>query len=388
VGFSIDTTGVCAYLVQVVSKARGVFAQALFARLSQCESREAALRDVMRRCPHLWVESTTMNQLDDTVAVSIVIANWNGEGLIRRCLSSVLVALRVANLPVPACTGRQAGLAGELIVVDDASGDESCEIIRAEFPQVRLLENPRNVGFIPSVNRGVKAARGAIVILLNNDIVVESDFVRAIVAPLRDDRDGKVFAVSARTVSWTDNQPNHVLMKGRFRRGRVALEWSDPKPCGEPQATLFVQGGSCAVRRDIFLRLGGFQPVFHPGYWEDYDLSYLAARCGYASLYEPRSLAFHLGKVSMRRSLGDDALRALKQRNEFIFTWLNITDAAMLLEHFLLLPVQLFSELWRGEGFGRTKAFIQAAARLPAIMRVRAERRLFHRVPDRKILRR
>jgi GT2 family glycosyltransferase len=313
------------------------------------------------------------SQLDDTVAVSIVIANWNGEGLIRRCLSSVLVALRVAKL------------VGEVIVVDDASRDGSCEVIRAEFPQARLLENPRNVGFIASVNRGVKAARGGIVILLNNDIVVESDFVRAIIAPLLDDRDEKVFAVSARTVSWTDNQPNHVLMKGRFRRGRVALEWSNPK---ELQGTLFVQGGSCAVRRDIFLRLGGFQPIFHPGYWEDYDLSYLAARCGYASLYEPRSLAFHLGKVSMRRSLGDDALRALKQRNEFIFTWLNITDAGMLLEHFLMVPAQLFSELWRGEGFGRTKAFIQAAARLPAIVRVRAERRRFHRIADAQLLRR
>ncbi|MCI0474625.1 MAG: glycosyltransferase family 2 protein, partial [Anaerolineales bacterium] len=87
---------------------------------------------------------------------SVVIPNWNGVRL--QLLPTCLNALR-------AQTYRDF----EIVVVDDCSTDDSREFLAREFPDVRVVVNEKNLGFAPSVNSGIRAARGDIVVLLNND---------------------------------------------------------------------------------------------------------------------------------------------------------------------------------------------------------------------------
>src|SRR3989304_5387691 len=95
---------------------------------------------------------------------SIVIPNYNGHDLLDEYLPSVFDAARSYSDQY------------EVIIVDDGSKDQSVDLIRSKYPEARVIVNERNVGFGEAVNRGVKACKNSIVVLLNNDVRVEKDF--------------------------------------------------------------------------------------------------------------------------------------------------------------------------------------------------------------------
>jgi len=286
---------------------------------------------------------------------SIVIANWNGEAFIARACASLEAAMRSA-------TGE-----GEVLVVDDASEDDSPGIVERRFSGFRLLRNQRNAGFAATVNRGLEEARGERVILLNNDIVVRADFVSNVLAPFAAPGADDLFAVTAKTLQWTTGEANHACMNGHWRRGWIDLEWSQP---AKISPSLFIQAGACALRRAWALDLGGLRELYRPGYWEDYDLSYRAARRGWRSLYHPAAVAYHLGKASLERRYGADGVRALRLRNEMLFYWSNLDDASLIAGHAFGLVRRITRDLARGD-FGSFKAALKALGRLAEVLRAR-----------------
>jgi len=115
-----------------------------------------------------------------TNAASVVIPNWNGRDLLEKYLPSVVAALA-------------ADPANEIVVVDNGSTDGSADYLRAHFPQVTVVALPQNLGFGGGSNEGFRAAKNEVVVLLNSDMRVASDFL----APLLEGfRDPLVFAVS------------------------------------------------------------------------------------------------------------------------------------------------------------------------------------------------
>src|SRR5688572_2558689 len=99
--------------------------------------------------------------------VSAVVVNWNGADCVDACLASLL---------------RQTWPALEIIVVDNGSRDGSRELLRTRYgAHVALIESPVNLGFAGGNNLGIRAAKGAYVVLLNNDAVAEPDWVAALV---------------------------------------------------------------------------------------------------------------------------------------------------------------------------------------------------------------
>jgi N-acetylglucosaminyl-diphospho-decaprenol L-rhamnosyltransferase len=105
--------------------------------------------------------------------LSIVILSWNTRDLLVRCLECVRAV--------------DPELSREVIVVDNASSDDSVACVRERFPEVRLIENPRNVGYAEGNNVGIRAARGRFVFLLNSDTEVAPDAPTRLVRFLEDD---------------------------------------------------------------------------------------------------------------------------------------------------------------------------------------------------------
>ncbi|NLD73068.1 MAG: glycosyltransferase family 2 protein, partial [Chloroflexi bacterium] len=112
---------------------------------------------------------------------SVIIPNWNGLRLLRPCLD----ALRRQTLP--GC---------EVIVVENASTDGSREALAAEYPEVRVLAQERNLGFAAGCNVGIRAARGRAIVLLNNDVEVAPDWLAELTAAL--ERHPEAGAVASR----------------------------------------------------------------------------------------------------------------------------------------------------------------------------------------------
>jgi GT2 family glycosyltransferase len=171
-------------------------------------------------------------------------------------------------------------------------------------------------------------------------------------------------------------------MDAIWRRGNLRLVWSDPP---EAAPSFFLQAGACAFVRERFIKLGGLETFFAPGYWEDFDLSWRALARGWRNLYEPSSPALHLGKASFRRLYDDVRLRQLNARNQLLFLWANLSDLRLVLSHCLWLPVRIGREVFVGR-VDLLRALIWAFPKLAAVMQSRRRRARRRLVSDGDIL--
>ncbi len=305
-----------------------------------------------------------------SLSVSIVVPNWNGAHLLPRALGAMMMSASAS------------GYDHEILVVDDGSSDRSIEIVKSGYPRARIISKKNNTGFGDTANVGVAHARGDVIVLLNNDLVPQEPMLRELVRPLEED--ARLFAVSGRTVNWRATEADHVGMAGFWSDGELRLSWSDSE---EPTPALFMLGGCCALRRAVFSALGGFHPLYSPGYWEDYDLSYQAAKCGWKTLYNPRAQAYHFGSVSMNQRHGAAEIRALRARNRILFHWLNITDPDLVGDLSRSVPKRLFRAI-SGDG-GQAdwmRGFRRAWKFLPEVERERQRRATYARRMDCDIL--
>ena len=266
--------------------------------------------------------------------------------------------------------------------MDDASDDGSPDMVTRDFPRVKLLRNPRNVGFGETVNHGVAEARGDYLVLLNNDLVPRQEMIREMVEPLRED--AELFGVGGKTIEWAEQKPNHVNMAGRWENGQMLIVPDDPV---EISSAMFLQGGSSAYRLSAFRQLGCFPHVYSPGYWEDYDMSYLALKAGWRNLYNPRAVGHHLGQGSMRRKYSPEWLWKIRMRNYFFFVWMNITDEDLFEEHLESLPGIVYRGFRRkAEDRDYLRGLALAIRDLEPVKRERARRLNLARRSDREIL--
>ena len=141
----------------------------------------------------------------------------------------------------------------ECIVVDDASTDGSDKIVEYSFPQARLIRQPINGGFGGTMNRGAREASGGILICLNNDLVPKPPVIAVLIRPLVEN--SRLFGATGKTVDWKDASANHLNMAARWNGSTLDLTHENSF---EPAPTMFLQGGSCTMRRQQFLEFDGF----------------------------------------------------------------------------------------------------------------------------------
>ena len=239
---------------------------------------------------------------------SIVIPNWKGRKLLEK------------NLPAVLATNPE-----EVIIVDDASPDDSNAFLEKNYPQVKLIKHQKNRGFAAGCNSGVKAAKGEIVVLLNLDVVPEKEALEKILPNFNDER---VFAVSFNETS----SPNFSWTKGKFERGFIVHENQNKDNC--LHRSFWVNGGSGAFRKKMWEKLGGFDELFNPFYWEDIDLCYRAQKRGWKILWEPRAKVLHKHEGVIGKNFPKEYVDFIWERNQLIFIWKNLTNHFLFLKHF------------------------------------------------------
>ena len=265
--------------------------------------------------------------------VSVVIPNWKKLPLIKHLPAAI-----------KACPG------AEIIVVDDASPDDTVAYLKKNFPGVKVLVNRQNERFSVSCNNGFKAAKGEIVVLLNSDVAPKPNFLAPLV---RHFSDPKVFAVSCLEI---DKQGK---FSGRnqcqFKRGFL-IHSAAPVVAGN---NCWATGGSSAFDRKKYLQIGGMDPLYKPAYWEDIDLSWQARKkFGWKILFEPKSQVDHNHETTNVSVFGLRKMEQMAMRNQFLFVWKNIRGR-QLWEHWFWLPYHLIFSTYRTKGVF-FKALIQA----------------------------
>ena len=296
--------------------------------------------------------------------ISVVIPNYNGRLLLENNLGQVFKRADV----------------DEVIVVDDASTDDSVSYIKANFPKVKLIEIVVNKGFSTAVNLGVKAAGGDLIALLNTDAIPEKDFLQFALPHFSDPG---LFAVGCldRSIEG-QNSVERGRGVGRFHRGFLMHERGDTDKAN----TLWVSGGSGIFRKVIWEQLEGMDEMYNPFYWEDIDLSYRAQKVGYKVMFEAKSIVVHRhGEGAIKIHHSKETIHSIAYRNQFLFVWKNISDNSFLVEHLIWLPFHLGTMFVKGE-WPFFKGFGQALLHLPEIINQRLSRQNRIIRTDREIL--
>ena len=208
---------------------------------------------------------------------SIIIVSYNSAAQIGACLRAL--------------QQQRCDCEYEIVVVDNASRDQS-RVIVAGFPAARLLAANENWGFAGGVNRGVAAAHGHVIALLNPDAAPAPDWLQHVVAALDDTQIGvvgsKVLGPDGRIQSLGSDLQIPVMLSTHRKAGEQNNRQDD-----EIADVWAVHGAAMAFTRPIWEALGGFDEGFFPAYWEESDFCERARRAGWRVVVAPRATVQH-----------------------------------------------------------------------------------------------
>lgn len=216
---------------------------------------------------------------------SIVIPVRNHASVTRQCLNALL--------------GRPPRTTDfEIIVVDDASSDDTPRLLAGYGDRIRVVTHAANTGFAISCNHGAMMAAGEHVVFLNNDTIPQDGWLDALVSCTR--RHPKVGIVGSKLLfpNGTIQHAGVVFAPPSGLPTHIYYGFPGDHPAvNKPRRFQAVTGACLLVRRDLFERLRGFDPVFLNVY-EDVDLCLRAGALGYEVHYSPDSVLYHLQSIT------------------------------------------------------------------------------------------
>lgn len=239
---------------------------------------------------------------------------------------------------IPACADALATLAVdggyELIIVDNASQDASISVARNRLPHATILTNTVNRGFAAAVNQGVAAGNGRIVATLNPDTMVATDWLQSLISVL--DSDPSIGIVGS---AITDFAGVLTHTGGDYHPLTFHTQHHDA-PNHQLSDVPYVTGAGIAMRRDDWVRLGGFDEGFFPAYFEDLDLCLRVRDSGLRCVYQPQARLKHQESSSTGKYSGPFFFYYHRNR---IRMALRTLDAPTLLNDFVAAEAQSLS---------------------------------------------
>jgi len=321
--------------------------------------------------PNLAVRETKALQPEKTLAqqTSVIIVAYNSGHFLDECIASI----------------RRTEPEVEIVVVDSASTDGAVDRVAADFSSVRVVRSKKNLGFGEGSNLGAERARGKYLAFLNPDTVVAPGWLNPLVGALRDRpatglTTSKVLQMDEPDIVSACGLELHcsglALARGHGRHRDAFVD---------SEKVAAISGAAFAIRKDVFLALGGFDGDFFL-YMEDIDISLRARVAGYSLLCVPSSVVYHDYTLHFgpRKTF-------YQERNRYLVLLKSLRWRSLL----VLLPALLLSEVvtW-GFVFFREKknlsnkleAYRWITAHWPAIMEKRMRVQALRRVRDRDLI--
>ncbi len=262
----------------------------------------------------------------------------------------------------------------EVIVVNDDPGD-SIKKILDDIPDITVIENEKNLGFGPTVNKGVQATTGDYILLLNSDVLLYDDSYKK---AFRYFDDNLVFAVSFAQKEKSDQivgKNKLFWLNGFLQHSKVEnLQFG---------VNGWAEGGSCIIHKKKFDELKGFDPMYSPFYWEDIDLSYRAWKKGYKIFFDPQIIVEHHHETTIKAFFNKDIIKTIAYRNQILCIWKNIHDTKLMVSHIMNLSIQIVRAVLSGDTVF-LRGVAQALKRLQPVLKTRKE--VAQHVTDHEIL--
>lgn len=248
--------------------------------------------------------------------VSIVIVSWNALPLLKTCLPSVL------DTSYPDF---------EIVLADNASTDGSAEWVQQRFPEVNVVRHPENWMFCRGNNEAIPHTTGRYVVLLNNDVEVDPNWLQPLVDVL--ERDPEVAAVQPKLLQHERrNRFEYAGASGGFldrfgypfTRGRIFFTLEDDRGQYDDARDVFwATGAAVALRRSALDEVGLLDERFVM-HMEEIDLCWRLRRAGYRIRVEPSSRVYHIGGGSLQQ--GEVRKVYFNFRNNLLLLYKNLPE--------------------------------------------------------------
>lgn len=222
--------------------------------------------------------------------VSIIIACTNNLEITRKCLDSIFLQTYENR---------------EVLFVDNGSEERMGWILSQDYPKLRVIRLEKNTGFAGGYNTGMSQAHGKYIAILNNDAILEKNWIASLIIPL--ERDSSIGSVSSVILNGLepdiiDSMGIGIYIDGMSRQRDYEKKREDFQ---DPRETLLCSGCACIYRKEALDKTGLFDPDFF-AYCEDTDLGLRLRWAGYTSWIVPGTAVYHfrsmtLGKFSLMK---------------------------------------------------------------------------------------
>lgn len=218
--------------------------------------------------------------------LSVIILNYNVSYFLRQCILSVQEAL--------------AGIESEIIIIDNNSSDNSCEMVKTHFPNIKLLENKENLGFSKANNQGVAIANGEYVCILNPDTAVAKETFKNVLEFA--ENKPNLGAVGVKLIDGTGNflpeskrnipNPKVAFYKIVGINSKTNQYYATHLAEDETGEVDVLVGAFMLLKTSVYKEVNGFDEDYFM-YGEDIDLSYKLLKANYKNYYFGKETVLH-----------------------------------------------------------------------------------------------
>ena len=224
--------------------------------------------------------------MNERPLVSIIVHNYNAGELLLNCVDS-LKKSTYTNL--------------EILVVDNISSDSSQKRCKEKFPDIKLIQNSKNLGYCGGNNVGIREAKGKFIVILNPDTIVEPNCISELISAYDKFGDGlyqpKILSLNEENIIQSTGNMLHVFGFGFARdKGNKVVEKIE-----EIEKIGYASGTCLFTSREVIDKVGLLDEFLFL-YHDDLDLGWRAAQIGINSYYVPKSKIFHVESYSLKWS--------------------------------------------------------------------------------------
>ncbi len=224
--------------------------------------------------------------MNEKSLISIIVLNYNAGELLLNCIDS-LKKSTYQNI--------------EILVVDNISSDDSHTKCKKQFPDIKLIQNKKNLGYCGGNNVGIKEAKGEFIVILNPDTIVEENWLDEMFNAFNEFGDGlyqpKIISLNESDIIQSTGNMIHAFGFGFARdKGKKIIEKK------EEIEKIGYASGTCLFTTKKVLEKVGLLDEFLFLYHDDLDLGWRAAQIGINSYYVPKSKIFHAESYSLKWS--------------------------------------------------------------------------------------
>ena len=302
--------------------------------------------------------------------VSIIILNYNAGNLLLECVRSI-VRTTYDNF--------------EVIVVDNASMDDSHKKCKAEFERIQLIENKQNLGYCEGNNVGIKQAKGDYIVILNPDTTVEPLWLNELLSAHDTFGEGmyqpKLLAMENPKKINSAGNMIHIFGFG-YSRGK---DEDDIDQYNEAEVIGYASGACLFTSSKVFNKIGLFDPFLF-AYHDDLDLGWRAAQSGIKSYYIPKSVVYHADSFSFKWSSYKFFLLERNRHYCLLTSYSRITFLKILPALILVEIAILFFYLSKGLIKSKIKGYINIIKNRKQISRRYKELQKKRTVSDKEIV--